>query len=204
MHKLYLALVFVCIFFGSVFVGQNVGALTGGIVIYQVQAGGTSSSPEGATTKAATREFISIYNNTAYIKDITNWCISTNTKTKLVCFSPPSEDVSLLLPSYSYVTISSDNFAIDHHYEPDFIYTTTNNSSGSIVASNDTITLVDASGAIKDSITWPEPPDDDDTSLGGGYYYYRNNEPEPSVNLVDTDSINDFTKKTILNDITNI
>jgi hypothetical protein len=188
MHKLYLALLFFFILVTSIIVGQNAGAASSDIMIYQVQAGGESNTiTNGFVTVPATREFISIYNNTDQEVDITDWCLLNKSDKPIVCFNPPALNIFFHMPSYSYVTISSDNFASDHKYESDFIYTTINTSSGSIVAGSDAIKLVDANGALIDDLSWL-------SNLPGSYLYQRNKEPLPSQKLIDTGSLNDFTK----------
>jgi hypothetical protein len=192
MHKLYLALLVFFIFFTAVIFGQDAGATNAGVAIYQVQAGDASNTTEnGFITTPATREFISIYNNTDQEVDITDWCLLNKSDKSIICFNTPALNIYFHIPGYSYVTISSDNFASDHKYEPDFDYLTTNTVSGSIVASSDTIKLVDANGTSIDEISWS-------SSLSGGSLYQRNKEPLPSQKLIDTDSLTDFTKISLL------
>lgn len=188
MHKLCLALLSFFILVAAIIVGQNAGAASSDIMIYQVQAGGESNTiTNGFVTVPATREFISIYNNTDQEVDITDWCLLNKSEKPIVCFNPSSLSIFFHMPSYSYVTISSDNFAFDHKYESDFIYTTINTSSGSIVAGSDAIKLVDANGVLVDDLSWS-------SNLPGGYLYQRNKEPLPSQKLIDTGLLNDFTK----------
>lgn len=166
---------------------QSVSAANSSIVITQVQAGGISSE-----TAAATKEFISIYNNTLQDVDVSNWCITNKTDVTIVCLTPEAANIALYLPSYSYATISSDNFATTQAYPPDIMYPTKNNSSGSIVAGNDTITLIDSNGLLVDAVNWT-------TSLTGGSLLQRNLAMNSVDQFVDTDNSSaDFQKLTTL------
>ena len=197
MHKLYMALLFFFILFISVVFGQNVGAVSG-VVIYQVQAGGVTNVPAGASTVAATREFISIYNNTDQNVDVTDWCLLNKTNKAMKCFEAPAYNIALKIPGYSYVTVTSDNFASDYAYSPDFIYSTTSaTSNGLIIASNDDIKLVNSSGDIADEVSWGSTPDKL-PGLSSGFLYQRNKEPAPSQKLINTGLLSDFTKMSSL------
>jgi len=186
MHKLFVALFFISIFLGSVFVVQNVGAVSNNVVIYQVQAGGAANT-DGFLTAPATREFISIYNNSDQEVDITDWCLLNKSDKPTVCFNSIASNIFLHLPGYSYVTIASDNFAADNKYIPDFTYKTTNSTSGTIIANSDSVKLIDANGILMDDISW-------DSSLTGGNLYQRNFESLLSKKLIDTGSLTDFSK----------
>ena len=96
MHKLFVALFFISIFLGSVFVVQNVGAVSNNVVIYQVQAGGAANT-DGFLTAPATREFISIYNNSDQEVDITDWCLLNKSDKPTVCFNSIASNIFLHL-----------------------------------------------------------------------------------------------------------
>lgn len=181
MHKLYLALFFVSIFLVSAFTSQNSYAISPNVVISQVQAGAASGD------LAATKEFISIYNNSDQKVDISNWCITNKVPTSFVCFTPSTDNESFLMPSYSYVTVGSDNFADQNNYQPDFIYKTVNKTSGSIVAGSDTLKLIDANGVEMDSVNWS-------SSLAGGYTLQRQSNSLVANHLLETDNMTDFQK----------
>lgn len=187
MHKLYLAVFFVSIFLGSVFVGQSVGAVSQNVVISQVQVGGLYSE---SNPKAASQEFLSFFNNSNKDVDISNWCISNKTPTLFICFLPKAENEAFILPSYSYATISSENFSIQNEYKPDFIYQTVS-IYGYLVGSGDTLKLIDVNGIEVDSVYWS-------STLSGGIVYQRLPDPLTSEKLLETDNMSDFQKINIL------
>lgn len=172
MHKLFVFGLFIIVYL-SLLIAPNAYAVNGGVVIYQVQAGAPSS-----IELAATKEFISIYNNSDNNVDISNWCISNKSGVNFVCFTPNALNVTIHMPGFTYATISSDNFATANNYKPDFLFLTTNKSWGSIVAGSDTIKVVDANGTEIDEASWS-------TTLSGGQTLQR---------LIDTNNPTDFQK----------
>lgn len=157
------------------------------LVIYQVQAGGVTINVDDKT--AATREYISIYNNSDTDVDISNWCLTNKTNTTFACFNPAAVNESLHLPAHKFATVSSDNFASTNNFIPDVNFVTTNKTSGSIIASGDTISLIDPNGVAIDVISWTSA-----LSLSGGYVLQRQFTAPHSETLVDTDSVVDFLK----------
>ena len=132
----------VCIVVGNIAFASPApaNALQSGIVIAQVQAGGIED---------VTQEFVSLYNNSEDTITMTDWCLVNKSDTRFACI-----DGEIQLESFSYFTLGSASFADASYYQPDVIFDVTNMSSGSIVASSDTISLV-ASGANDiDSVGW--------------------------------------------------
>ncbi|MDB5186969.1 MAG: hypothetical protein JWM07_441 [Candidatus Saccharibacteria bacterium] len=135
-----------------VFGGVQVSASTNGVVISHVQAGAASGQ-----TASAMQEFVVLYNSSGHDVDVTDWCVSNNRTIPInfACIKPVSTNQSIYLTSHSYLTIVSDYFSTEHNnYQADVTFTTTNNSSGSIAAGAETLTLKDAQGGVIDSVAW--------------------------------------------------
>jgi len=170
---------------------SDVSAISSKVLISQIQAGASSSEISITTETSATKEYISIYNNDLNDIDITNWCLSNKSNVHFNCFIPGTLNLRYILPSFGYATISSDSFSTQNSYTPDFIYPTTNHTSGSITGSTDNITLLDADGGNVDTVTW-------DKSLTGGSVFVRKFLSDSTLKMLDTDSIDDFQKSTSL------
>lgn len=160
---------------------------TGGdaVVIAQVQAGAATVSPSGEA--AATQEFISLYNNSSQAVDVTGWCLSNKAGTSFACLDAPAT-VSLKLAPHGYALIASDSFASRYKAPADAVFTTTNKTSGSLTGGSDTVSLLDANGAVIDSMGWT-------ASLAGGSVLART---MANGIMVDTDTNADFKKLTSL------
>ncbi len=134
------------------------------IIITNVQAAGVSGAKE---------ELVTIYNNTLVEMDITGWCLKNKAAISFVCFQPEYSTVTppqsaqeippkilqprYILQGYSTATIASEEYVMQSQRQASyfsFVYKVTNSSSGSIVSSADTITLVDEKGAVVDSTSW--------------------------------------------------
>ncbi|HWT39978.1 MAG TPA: lamin tail domain-containing protein [Dongiaceae bacterium] len=115
------------------------------------------TSVVAATQGSAKEEMITLYNTTSEEIDITNWCLVNKSAVRFACFTYDDPTVHAFLMQYGYATIISENFAddlrIDHRYFSS-VYTVTNQSSGSIVNSSDTISLIDAHNQVIDTKTW--------------------------------------------------
>ncbi len=186
MHKLFRWAVYASIVFSSLYFSYSSFAVGPHLVISQVQAGAASAVAENASTQ----EFISVYNNSNQPVDITDWCITNKSLATFVCFNSNQNNVQLILPGYSYTTISSDTFNVQNDYFPDFQYSTTGKSYGYIVASADTISLINADAEIIDSVSF--------SSLTGGLVYQRKPDTINLDELLDTDLSTDFEKKPTL------
>lgn len=183
MHKLYvLAAIFMSIFVCCL-ISLSTDALGNDpVVISQIYAGSSSGGDV-----APTQEFISIYNNGVNDVDISNWCISNKTMFKFACFVPSGVNETLHLPSHKYSTIMSDSFMADPNvYKIDVIYPTINKNSGALVASSDTLSLIDATGSIVDNVSW--------TSLTSGMFLQRQINPSLEQTFIDTNTSSDFKK----------
>ena len=141
---------------------------------------GAPSSDDNASLK----EFISIYNNSVDDIDISDWCVVNKSGQKFACFIKKTLNENIYLPSHSYATIGSDYFGYETML--DVIYPSPNKSSGALVASNDTLILINKSGEASDVVMWD--------GLTGGYVMQRQIEPT----AVYTGSIDDFQRNSTL------
>ena len=121
-------------------------AASADIIIVQVQAGGVGG---------ATQELVAIYNNSPQDVDITHWCLKNKNNVAFACFGYQNNSDLMYLPAYSYATAGTTALGTAIGFS-DFTvtYTPTSQSSGSIVGSNDSISLVDGSGNTVDNYSW--------------------------------------------------
>lgn len=128
------------------------------VVFVQIQAGGIADNSIG---KAATQEFISIYNNSLIDIDISGWKITNKSDKSLVCFNC-QDSTPKILSSHKYLFIASNSFVsqrqIDYPDEsafvPDVMYSPTNAQYGDIIASSDNLTIIDRNDTEIDNVSW--------------------------------------------------
>lgn len=161
---------------------EDIYASSPNIVISSVQAGADSS-----IDNAAMAEAVIIYNNSDQDIEITDWCIENKSLVKFACFSPSSQSVHFWLKARNYSIISSSLFSSVYNSVADITYIPTNNVSGNIVSSTDTIMLVDKNSTVIDSISWQ-------SSLAAGYNYTRQFIENSTDTMKDTDQLDDFTR----------
>lgn len=168
----------------NLFSGTYVGAIPSpSIVISQVQAGAVG---------AATQEFVSLFNNSSNDVNVSGWCL-TNKSVSTVKFACVADtaNIAVFIRPHSHMTIASDAFSSARNYQPDVKFTTTNQTSGSIVGGGDTLSVIDKNGTTIDSMNWT-------SSLAAGSLYQRGETSPGSGTLIDTDTLVDFTKLTQL------
>jgi hypothetical protein len=120
-------------------------ASSASIVITNIRAGGQVSALE---------EGVVLYNNSSFEADITGWCLTNKTQVKFACVQP-TEQTQAFLPAYSYATIVSTIVATSANPNAyAATYESSNHSSGAIVASSDTISLLDADDQLIDQYSW--------------------------------------------------
>jgi hypothetical protein len=106
----------------------------------------------------AKEESVVIHNNSDQDIDITNWCLTNKSDVEFICFTVPvDEHFRYILLSHASVAAVSQEYAASHFNlseDDTFVYPVTNQSSGSLVGSADTISLRDATGAVVDSKSW--------------------------------------------------
>ena len=123
-------------------------ALNQSILLVHIQAASPTSAKD---------EMVAIYNNTASPVDISNWCLKNKSNIEFVCFTPHKSSIAYYLAPYTYVVVASESFFDTSPVYPEdisFIYTVTNQSSGSIVNSNDTISIIDENKEVIDTYSW--------------------------------------------------
>lgn len=153
------------------------------MLITQVQAG---------VSGGATKEFITLYNNSAYEVDISDWCLRQKTDVAFACFYSGSASELIIVPPYSHALIASNTFAdsISGHYIS-VVYEPLNQSSGSLVGSNDRVVLVNALGEEIDRVSWT-------TAAPSGSILQRSQntvivDPFGPIPYLDTDDVSDWT-----------
>lgn len=151
---------------------QQAGAVSNSIVMYQVSSGVGSAS----------QEFLALYNNTDAEIDVTGWCVTNNKSVEFACLHA-SANVKIFVQARSYITIASANMPNPAAY--DLVFPVTNNGSGSIIQSGDTLTVVDSAKQPVDAVSWA-------SSLETGSAL-RRTFVSPGV-IIDTDGAHDFIK----------
>lgn len=147
---LFLGLV-VCIGSACVTPTHASSALHGSVVLAHIQA---------ASTASPKAEMVVVYNNTATAVNVSNWCVKNKSNVEFVCFTPYSTTVDYYLAPYSYAVAATESFFESSPVYPEdvsFIYPVTNQSSGSIVNSNDAISLIDSTKQVVDAYSWTSP-----------------------------------------------
>lgn len=157
-------------------------ASSAGIIMTHIQAG---------STFGATQEFVALYNDSSQEVDITNWCLRNKSSVDFACFIPSATNIRLYLPARGSAFIGSVPFA-ESAVGVGFslIYEPTHASSGSIVASSDTISLVDATGGQVDAVSWT-------TSFPANMIFERGTLPGQPEAYIDTDSPTDWLPKQV-------
>ncbi len=139
---------------GSACVTPTHASSASSVIITYVQAAGPTGAKE---------ELVVLYNNGAAAVEMTHWCLTNKTITFL-CMTFNSEDgepMHGILPGYSYATVASREYLLAHGLADtavSFVYDVTNQSSGSIVNSADTISLLNARGGVVSSRVWSAAP----------------------------------------------
>jgi hypothetical protein len=151
-------------------------AASANLVLTQVQAGGVG---------AATQELVVIYNNSPDEVNITDWCVKNKSGVAFACFTTGIATKARFLPGYSFATISSTALSTFLGIDFTLTYTPTNQSSGAIVGSSDSISLVDASGAVIDSQSWS-------TSLSSVMLFARKIATDDPFTYLDTGQPSDW------------
>jgi hypothetical protein len=121
-------------------------ASSASIVITNIRAGSQLSAAD---------EGVVLYNNTSVEIDVTNWCLLNKLQVKFACFIPSSTYQTLSVPGYGYATLVSNKvIAAVNESQYSVVYEASASSSGSIVASSDSISLINKDETIVDQFTW--------------------------------------------------
>ena len=118
------------------------------ILLTVIQASGTAGAKD---------ELVSFYNNSSSEQNITGWCLQNKATVTFGCVGDSLGTSQIILPAFgSAVIVSSEHAAASGESPSRFttIYAVTNLSSGSIVGSADTLSLLNATGTVVDSYAW--------------------------------------------------
>jgi hypothetical protein len=156
-------------------------ASSASIVIAYVRAGSVSSASE---------EGVALYNNTSVDVPITNWCITNKAVIKFACFTPKVPSDQIILPAHSFATaVSTKMLGTSSRDLYTVVYEPGSGSSGSIVASTDTVSLIDDTESVIDQFSWT-------SSITSSQQWSRNKVTQESDVYIDTDSFSDWQKTT--------
>jgi len=141
-YKLFLGLLIVT---GSACVSPT-HASSASIIITNIRAGSQASASE---------EGVVLYNNSSFEINVTGWCLTNKSAVKFACFTSALPYELSIIPAYSYATaISTKMIHNENQANYSIVYEAGVGLSGSIVASADTISLVDANNQFVDQFTW--------------------------------------------------
>lgn len=173
MRKYIICLVIFCVLIVQGTVSADPVEMSGSVVISHIQTG---------VTGGATQEFIVLYNNSIDEVDITDWCLKNKTNTAFSCFTPVETGQVFFLPSHSSALIVSRAFgqSLPEQVHPSLLFDPTNQSSGSLVGSNDTLVLMNADGEEVDRHNWI-------ATTPSGMILRRESTPESTLVYIDSD-----------------
>jgi hypothetical protein len=141
-YKLFLGLLIVT---GSACVSPT-HASSASIIITNIRAGSQASASE---------EGVVLYNNSSFEINVTGWCLTNKSAVKFACFTSALPYELSIIPAYSYATaISTKMIHNENQANYSIVYEAGVGLSGSIVASADTISLVDTNNQFVDQFTW--------------------------------------------------
>lgn len=112
---------------------------------------------QAASATSAKDELIALYNTTSDPINMTGWCLANKSNVRFACFTPDAPGNQYFLPGYSFAVVTSESYFSAHSLKPDsvsLVFAPTNQSSGSLVNSADTLSLYDAQGIVVDSYQW--------------------------------------------------
>jgi hypothetical protein len=118
------------------------------IIVTMVQAGVPGD---------ARQEVIVIYNRSDAPVEVTGWCLVNKTSVRFSCFSDADDpSVRYELPARSSAVIASRDYAVTNALGTTEarVFPLTNQNSGSLVGSNDTLRLLDSADTEIDRLTW--------------------------------------------------
>jgi len=178
MRKYIICLVFLCTLAWQLTARADPVESPQSVVISHIQAG---------IVGGATQEFIALHNNSSGEVDMTDWCLKNKTNTAFGCFTPTDIRQVFILPEHASALIVSRTFAqtLSEQVHPTFIYDSTNQSSGSLVGSNDTLVLMDAVGEEIDRHNWT-------VTASSGMILRREIATESPMTYKDSDVVSDW------------
>ncbi|MGV9001454.1 MAG: lamin tail domain-containing protein [Candidatus Saccharimonadaceae bacterium] len=145
--KLFLGLV-VCA--GSACVTPTHASSAENILMSRIQAAGEYGAKD---------EYVVLHNNSGIEVDISGWCLVNKSNISFACLVPARTDVTehYFVPPYGEVVIVSNDHAVNNSQPATsytYIYEVTNQSSGSMVGSNDTVSVINVDNEIVDTKGW--------------------------------------------------
>jgi len=146
LKKIWILFLGLVVFMGSACVTPTHASSASSVVLVYIQA---------ASPISAKDEMVALYNNSSAEVNISNWCLKNKSNSTFGCFDTDTT-FDYYLPRHSFLVVASESY-ITNTPPPVAIMktlTTTNQSSGSIVNSNDTISLMNADGDVVDSYAW--------------------------------------------------
>lgn len=183
LSKLFLGLV-VCTGSACVTPTHASSAISGAVenvVISHIQASGEFGAKD---------EYVILHNNSAEPVEITNWCLLNKAAVQFACFVYIDEYTyaKYYLPPYSDAVIVSVDYSVARPYSStaySLVYEAVNGSSGSIVNSSDSITLVNGEGEVIDTKLWS-------SVIPTGKILTRNTQSNEPVVYMNTSSSSDW------------
>lgn len=147
-----------------------VSAVILGVAVWPLTARADDASPHPTVVMtavfsgapgAATHEAVAIQNLGDQVVDITDWCVYGKSGEPFVCFAG-EDDAGLwgyqLDPGATALAVSAPFVQYNEdEYSPTVVFEVLNQSSGSIVGSNDVIQLVSADDEVVDEVSWASP-----------------------------------------------
>ena len=139
---------------GSACVTPTHASSASSVIITYVQAGGVTGAKE---------ELIVLYNNSSDAINVTDWCLSNKSAVAFACFDSSAvegEVLSYTLPPRGYLSIASEAYVQAHSYGREYysyIYSAASQSSGTIVGSADSISVIAANQDLIANKVWTSP-----------------------------------------------
>lgn len=121
------------------------------IIITSIQAGGAAGAKE---------ELVILYNSSQLAVSVGDWCLVNKADVTFACFASDATEgwkTNYIVPPYGYLTIASEEYLQAHDYPREFyslVYPVTNQSSGSIVGSADSLSLRNDEQQLIAEKTW--------------------------------------------------
>lgn len=158
-------------------------ASSASVIITNVKAGSQVSALD---------EAVVLYNNSSFEVIVSDWCLTNKSQVVFACIEA-DENEEVAIPAYSYATIVS-TVAVSH-VDPSaytVVYVPNNHSSGAIVASTDTVSLIDDEGLLVDQVSWL-------SSLASSHQWVRTKLSVLPDFYLDTNSVSDWQKLAHIN-----
>jgi len=150
-------------------------AASASVLMTHIQAGAVG---------AATQEFIVLYNNSPDDVDISDWCLTNKNNAVITCFNSPAGQ-KMYIPPYAHAVAASSSLSMILPIGTvTSTYTPFSQSSGSLIGSGDTVSLLDNMGYVVDRHAWT-------TSLSAGMQFERHGIGSPVI-YQDTDMSADW------------